>query len=190
MLCAINQRRGSQCARSWVAALGNDAAQQNSLAVDWCELGNDEEVESNTLRHVLSGGMSSNGQFIAVVEEGCMRLLTLHGAYYGGIGVSNRLEWRCKLRAATPDSPGVSILVREEYGALEIIAVDCRGHVNFARVNVKDMPGPSEPRIFTRPSVMLDSIPVGQLPAGELAANFDATAAWAQEEDRIDVIPG
>jgi hypothetical protein len=142
------------------------------------------------LRNVLFGTVSPNGQFVIVVERGCTRLLTLHGAYHGGIGISARLDWPTKIRKASTDNIGVSAIVREEYGALELVAIDCRGHVNFARISVPYMPEPVAPRLSTSSSVMLDSSPISQLPARELPVDWDSNVIWGQEEDRITVIPG
>jgi len=71
-----------------------------------------------------------------------MRVLTLQPEPKGGIGcvsIPKPLEWRSSLSPTTSDITGVSMMVREEDGKLDIIAVDSRRNVELrtAKVHVK-----------------------------------------------------
>jgi hypothetical protein len=83
-----------------------------------------------------------------------MRLLTLQPAGNGGLGcitVPKPLEWRSSLAPTSTEVSGISVSVREEYGALEIVAVDGRGNVEFRCVNVRDMPPLESPQVDMLP---------------------------------------
>jgi hypothetical protein len=85
-----------------------------------------------------------------------MKLLTLQGAPGGGLTctAARMLLWEARLRTNGADSSTISIHIEEQNGALEIIAVDGRGHVAYSRISVpeltiRDVLPPTSPRSST-----------------------------------------
>jgi hypothetical protein len=95
---------------------------------------------------VVAGVASFNGRFVVVVEKGrngdMMKLLTLQGAPGGGLTCSatQMQTWEIKLQTKPAGSSKISITIEEQDDALEIIAVDGRGHVVYSSVRVLSMP--------------------------------------------------
>jgi hypothetical protein len=95
---------------------------------------------------VVAGVASFNGRFVVVVEKGknrdMMKLLALQGAPGGGLTCSatQMQTWEVKLQTNTAGSSKISIMIEEQDDALEIIAVDGRGHVVYSSVRVPGMP--------------------------------------------------
>lgn len=103
-----------------------------------------------------------------------MRLLTLQGAFEGGVTCSDHFEeWPSSLKPALTGVSAISLLVQEEYGRIKIFAADGHGHVMFAEVSVPGMPPPPSPRVWRRRP-------------HEMAGH----AAIRELEDRVEVIPG
>ena len=110
---------------------------------------------------VVAGVASFNGRFLVVVEKAknkdTMKLLTLQGAPGGGLTCSSSptQTWEVKLQASATGFSTISIMIEEQENALEIIAVDGRGHVLYSSVRVPDMPkDPILPIALPRSSVI------------------------------------
>ncbi|KAH7374373.1 hypothetical protein BKA66DRAFT_422629 [Pyrenochaeta sp. MPI-SDFR-AT-0127] len=114
----------------------------------------DSVVGSN----VLAGVASPSGRFLVIVEKGdkkeILKVLNVRNARDGGLTCTVRAQGESKLRAVSPQVSAISISIEEQQGALEIIAVDGRSHVVFARVSAPDMPTspPSSPLSLRRTS--------------------------------------
>jgi hypothetical protein len=82
---------------------------------------------------------------MVVVERGkkkeTMKLLTLQGAPGGGLTciAARMLAWEAKLRTNSSQTSTIAIHIEEQNGALEIVAVDGRGHVAYSRISVPEM---------------------------------------------------
>jgi hypothetical protein len=90
---------------------------------------------------VIAGVASPNGRFFVVVGKETMKLLTLRGAAGGGLTstAAGMLVWEAKLRTNGADASIIAIYIEEQKGALEIIAVDGRGHIAYSRISVPEM---------------------------------------------------
>jgi hypothetical protein len=141
---------------------------------------------------VLSGIVTPNGQFIVIVEKHRMRLLTLQGAYEGGLTCSDIFEeWPSSLKRALTDVSAISLLAQEESGRIKVVAADGHGHIVFARVSVPSMPPPPNPRIERRrPHEMSSHAAIRELSSTEISRYSGSTLARGHVEDRIEVIPG
>lgn len=134
--------------QSFIAPLRNVTYGSNVPEPGWEGL-----PDEATGRSVYAAATTSNGRYIAMVKEGSMRLLTLRGAYEGGLTCLRRsLEWSSSLQSTAKDVSGISLMVRENQPGLEIIAVDGRGHVLSIPIRVPDMPGSEPPRLTRRVS--------------------------------------
>ncbi|KAL5376283.1 hypothetical protein PMIN02_011844 [Paraphaeosphaeria minitans] len=133
---AINQEHGSQLMRSFIAPLGAPVSRWRSLP------GN------TTGRQSLSAAATRNGRFLVVVEDGALKLLTLRGAFGGGLTCSDRtVEWASSLKETAKDMCAISLSVKESLGCIEITGVDGRGHVFSARASVPGMPVTAPPSL-------------------------------------------
>jgi hypothetical protein len=94
---------------------------------------------------VVAGVASPNGRFLVVVEKETMKLLTLRGPAAAGGGLTctaaGMIVWETKLRTNGADASIIAIQIEEQKqtGALEIIAVDGRGHIAYPRISVPEM---------------------------------------------------
>jgi hypothetical protein len=147
-------------------------------------------------RNVLGGLVTQNGQFIIVVEKDVIRLLTLQGAYEGGLTCSDKSEtWSSSIRPALDGVSAISLLAREEYGRLEVIAADGHGHVVFSKISIRNMPSPPSPHTEQlRPHEMSNHAAIGELSSGENSlrhsgSTLGSTLARLTTEDRIEAIP-
>lgn len=97
--------------------------------------------ETVTGRHVLAGAVTNNGRFIVTVEEGVMKLLTLRGAYQGGLTCLEHHEsWSSTLKGTVRDLTGISLFLKEGQSRIDVTAVDGRGNLAFAMVSVPAIP--------------------------------------------------
>lgn len=115
--------------RSFIASLDTPSSQWKSLP-------------SNVAgRQSLSGAATPNGRFLVVVEDGTLKLLTLRGAFAGGLTCSDHVvEWTSSLRETAKDICAISLLAKESLGCIEVTGVDGRGHLFSARASVPGMP--------------------------------------------------
>ncbi len=139
ILCTVNHRQGSHLLPTFIVPV--DIIEKDPYA-----LRSQMKAIPETIigRSIQAGMPSPNGRFLVVVEKGkkedMLKILTLQGAHDGGLTCTPRvLEWNAKLRSTGLDNSAISISIEEQRSALEIIAVDGRGHVAFARVSVPDM---------------------------------------------------
>ncbi|KAL5406175.1 hypothetical protein PMIN06_007259 [Paraphaeosphaeria minitans] len=122
--------------RSFIAPLGAPVSRWRSLP------GN------TTGRQSLSAAATRNGRFLVVVEDGALKLLTLRGAFGGGLTCSDRtVEWASSLKETAKDMCAISLSVKESLGCIEITGVDGRGHVFSARASVPGMPVTAPPSL-------------------------------------------
>ncbi|KAH7351375.1 hypothetical protein BKA66DRAFT_575596 [Pyrenochaeta sp. MPI-SDFR-AT-0127] len=146
LFCAIDQKHGSQTVRSFIAPL-NDANGDQDILLDGCH-----EMSCDLVgRNVLCGGVSPSGNFIALVEENIMRLLTLQPANscsLSCVSVPKPLEWRSSLAPTAADISGMSLLVQEEQGILKITGLDGRGTVELRSVNIQDFSPKESPKLL------------------------------------------
>jgi hypothetical protein len=147
-------------------------------------------------RHVLTGAVTPNGRFLVMLEEGVMKLLTLHGAYEGGLTcLEQTLEWHSPLKGAAKD---VSVIIKERQGGLTVVAVDGRGHLLFTRISVPDMPLSAEPTLIRRYSTTPVEMPAGMIVRelhGEgirrpVPSSSRHQVNWEDIEDEIRVMLG
>lgn len=137
LFCAIDQKHGSRTVRSFIIPL-DDVNRDGDMALDVCHELSYDLVGRNT----RCGGVSPNGQFIALIEEGTMRLLNLQSTDLGSlncVSTPKPLEWRSFLAPATADISGMSLLMQEEQGTLQNTGIDGRGTVESRSVNVQDL---------------------------------------------------
>ncbi|KAF2448377.1 hypothetical protein P171DRAFT_481450 [Karstenula rhodostoma CBS 690.94] len=129
ILVAINQKHGSQLMRSFIAPLDKGVTQWRSLPGNVAG------------RQCLSATATPNGRFLVFVEDGALKLLTLRGAFGGGLTCSDHtVEWASSLKETAKDICAISLSVKETLGCIEITGVDGRGHLFSARASVRDMP--------------------------------------------------
>ncbi|KAL5405362.1 hypothetical protein PMIN03_008479 [Paraphaeosphaeria minitans] len=103
---------------------------------------------NTTGRQSLSAAATRNGRFLVVVEDGALKLLTLRGAFGGGLTCSDRtVEWASSLKETAKDMCAISLSVKESLGCIEITGVDGRGHVFSARASVPGMPVTAPPSL-------------------------------------------
>lgn len=145
--------------------------------------------------NILAGIASYNGQFLVVVEKQTkketMKVLTLQGAHGSGLTCAARAQtWGARLRGLGADTSKISISIEEQCGALEIIAVDGRGHVHTARVSVPDMPACEQPSFQGRRSTfeLPYAAPIRELSSEESSRNSNAT--FDQAPARAEIVPG
>jgi hypothetical protein len=143
--------------------------------------------------NVLVATSSPNGQFLVVVERGgAMKLLTLQGAHGGGLTCAAHVQtWKTELKAVGTDTSKISIYIEEHYGALEIIAVDGKGRVVTARVNVPDMPAGQVPNVISAWSPPVFELEYHEL-RPELSSedgNRYSMAAVDQATDYREIVP-
>lgn len=190
IFCAINQRQGSQLKRTCIAPLETPQTSQPKEIDQWRSF-----PQEAAGRNVLLGTATANGHFIVTIEDGRIKLLTLHGAYDGGLTCHARsLEWQTPLKPAAADTSGISMLVEESVGKLAIFAADARGHLMFADVSVPSMPPPGRLYIRTRQRSELppDAV-IRELSSGESAdysRRSGSSVTREHDDDRIEVVPG
>lgn len=146
--------------------------------------------------NLLAGVASPNGYFLVVVEKGkkneTLKVLTLQGAHNGGLTCNARVQmWDVKLKGVGADTSAISISIVEQNGAMEIIAVDGRGHIHSARVSVPEMPACEQPSLAGRRNTVelaYHGEPIRELSSDESSRRSVAT--FDQTPDRIEVIPG
>lgn len=121
-----------------------------------------------------------------------MRLLTLRGAYEGGLTCSEQSkEWPSLLKPALSGVSAISLLVQEEEGRLNISAADGHGHVVFARISVPYMPPPQSPPVKRlKPHEMPSEAVIRELSSTSIRPHYGSLFARTPIEDRIEVIPG
>lgn len=145
-------------------------------------------------KNIMAGVSSPNGHFAVVVERGkkkeTMKLVTLSGAHGGGLTCTNNsLSWEVKLRhAGSGDTSAISISIEEQEGALEVIAVDGRGHVVFERISVPGMPArerPPEPRRPSDYELQNTFVPIRELSSEESSRGSFATFENSSERTQI-----
>jgi hypothetical protein len=157
-------------------------------------------VLRNQIRHlpesvvdgsVLAATASPNGQFLVMVEQGgTMKLLTLQGAQGGGLKCAAQVQiWKTGLRAVGTGTSKISISVEEQYGELEIIAVDGKGHIVSSTVKVPNMPKREDPHVafLEIPSELTESEFRPELSGDEGSGR--SVPAFGPAPDRVDIIP-
>ncbi|KAJ4298148.1 hypothetical protein N0V90_006047 [Kalmusia sp. IMI 367209] len=177
VLCAVDQRPGSQLLRSFMAPLGTYKPQWRTLP---------DKVAG---RHLLSAAASSNGRYLITVEEGAMKLLTLRAACEGGLTCDEHtLGWPSSLKDTAKGTFAISLCVKETTGCIEITGVDGRGHLVSARVSVLDMPVTTPPSLIRRPlevaELPADPI-VRELGGKEIRRSTRADSAVQSEWERV-----
>ncbi|KAF2634636.1 hypothetical protein P280DRAFT_413431 [Massarina eburnea CBS 473.64] len=156
IFCAVDQKHGSQQLRSFIAPLDSASIDPDT---QWRPL--PEKVAG---RHVLGGAVTPNGRFLVTVEEGVMRLLTLRGSCEGGLTCQEQnLAWHSSLKGTAKDVSVISLFTKEREGGLNIVAVDGRGHLVFARVSVPEMPVSRPLSITRRANVGAVEMPAGMI---------------------------
>ncbi|PVI08351.1 hypothetical protein DM02DRAFT_647719 [Periconia macrospinosa] len=167
IFCAVDQKHGSPMLQSFIAPMEKSADQLDGPLSHWKAL-----PENATGRFMHTATVSPNGHFVVTVENGMMRLLTLCGAYGGGLScLENTLRWQATFKDIAKDVSGVSVYVREVRSFLEVYAVDGRGHVVFARISAPNM------RVQDAPAITSPSSPIlVELGAEDTAKELSADA--------------
>ncbi|KAF1847509.1 uncharacterized protein K460DRAFT_281331 [Cucurbitaria berberidis CBS 394.84] len=190
MFCTVNHKQGSHLLPTFIVPV-------DMLEKDPCVLRHQMRPISDTIvgTNILAGFASSNGHFLVIIEKGMkketLKILSLQGAYDGGLTCAARAQaWEAKLRSTGADTSAISISIEEQYGALQIKAVDGRGHVHSARVSVPDMPACEQPSLAGSGSTL--ELPHGA-PIGELSSDESSRQSFAtldQLPERAEAIPG
>ncbi|KAF2831685.1 hypothetical protein CC86DRAFT_443278 [Ophiobolus disseminans] len=150
--------------------------------------------------HVLTGVVSANGNFLAIVEyrgsKNFVKVLVLRERHDGGLTFSTLVQkWKWKLLAKNAGPSLVTISIEEEDGAFDVTAVDAKGHITSARVSVPGMQ-PDEPmqslsRGETRTSELPDHprmVSIGELSSGESSRHSTSTAPIDERAPTLSVI--
>lgn len=146
---------------------------------------------------VVAGVASFNGRFLVVVERDDngdrMKLLTLHGAPRGGLTCSaaQNQTWEVELQSNKTGSSTISIMIEEQEDALEIIAVDGRGHVVYSGVRVLGMPkGPVLPIALPRSSIVseLPFDPIRRELSSEESSRHSVTPSY-RGMNSLEIVP-
>lgn len=139
IVCSVNHRQSSELLLSFILPLYTPEYNPFRLR-DMMQ-----PLEETVGHNALSCIASQNGQFIVVVEKGSsgstVKILRVQNARGGGLFCSPRFPiWTSSLKANSVEDVGISLFIREERNTLQVMAVDRKGHVSFAKLRVMDMP--------------------------------------------------
>ncbi|ORY10483.1 hypothetical protein BCR34DRAFT_588563 [Clohesyomyces aquaticus] len=133
IFCTVNQSHGSQMERSFLVPI-SPFSRRTKVPIG---------------REILCGSVTSTGSLCVAVDRDQMSLVQLkEGSGAELASVELLRSWESPLTKTSPECPGISVMIREYEGRLEVTAVDRKGHIVRVDVHVRGLRAPQPPLEF------------------------------------------